>query len=257
MCMKDIKEDVWLCSMSGGTDVCTAFVGGNPWTPVYEGEIQGRALGCELYAYDDNGNAVQNEVGEMVIVKDRCLLCPFISGMIPALQNIQKAISILPGIWRHGDWVKITRVNGVVILGRSDATLNRQGVRIGTAEIYRPIDNVREIRDSLIVNIEQPGGGDYMPLFVVMKEGEILTDDVRLAIKNALRSAYSPRHVPDDIIEVNDIPYTISGKKMEMPVKKILMGQPADKAVNKGSVKNPASLDFFIQFATSMKAKHS
>lgn len=248
-----IKQDVWLCSMSGGTDVCTAFVGGNPWMPVYEGEIQGRALGCKLYAYDDEGNVLEDEVGEMVITSAIPSM-PVCFWNDPGFKKYTESyFDTYPGVWRHGDWVKITPRNGVVILGRSDATLNRQGVRIGTAEIYRAIDSITQVKDSLIVNLEQPGGGDYMPLFVVMKEGELLTDEIKVAINKALRTAYSPRHVPDEIIQVSDIPYTISGKKMESPVKKILMGKPVEKSVNTGSVKNPSSLDFFIKYSETIK----
>ena len=246
---ESIKKDMWLCSMSGGTDVCTAFVGGCPLLPVYEGEIQCRALGCELYALDEDGNKIWDEVGEMVITKPM----PSMPVYFWNDPNFEKYLSgyfeTYPGIWRHGDWVKITPQNGVIILGRSDATLNRQGVRIGTAEIYRAVDTIPEIKDSLIVNIELPGGGDYMPLFVVMKDQYKLTPEVREQIRKTLRATYSPRHVPDEIIAVDDIPYTISGKKMEMPVKKILMGKPVEKSVNTGSVKNPESLEFFKKFA--------
>lgn len=246
-----IKNDVWLCSMSGGTDVCTAFVGGVPWLPVYEGEIQGRALGCSMYAFDDEGNAVWDEVGEMVITKPMPSMPVFFWNDPGYEKYIASYFDTYPGIWRHGDWLKITPRDAVVILGRSDATLNRQGVRIGTAEIYRAIDTIDAIKDSLIVNIELPDGGDYMPLFVVMKDGELFNEETIAKIKTALRTAYSPRHVPDEIIEVKDLPYTISGKKMEMPVKKILMG----KEVNTGAVKNPESLDFFKKFAQERTIK--
>lgn len=243
-----IKKDLWLCSMSGGTDVCTAFVGGCPLLPVYEGEIQCRGLGCDLYAVDEAGNPVWDEVGEMVISRPMPSMPVFFWNDDRFEKYLSSYFGTYPGIWRHGDWVKITPRNGVIILGRSDATLNRQGVRIGTAEIYRAVDTVAGVKDSLIVNIELPGGGDYMPLFVVMKENQILTADIKDAIKKALRTTYSPRHVPDEIIPVNDIPYTISGKKMEMPVKRILMGRPLEKSVNTGSVKNPESLEFFKTF---------
>ena len=242
---ENIKKNIWLCSMSGGTDVCTAFVGGVPWLPVYEGEIQGRALGCSMYAFDEDGKAVWDEVGEMVITKPMPSMPVFFWNDGDFEKYTASYFDTYPGVWRHGDWLKITPRDGIVILGRSDATLNRQGVRIGTAEIYRAVDTIDTIKDSLIVNIEKPNGGDYMPLFVVMKEGELFTEEVKSAIKTALRTAYSPRHVPDEIIEVKDLPYTISGKKMEMPVKKILMGKP----VNTGVVKNPESLEFFKQFA--------
>ncbi len=243
-----IKKDLWLCSMSGGTDVCTAFVGGCPLLPVYEGEIQCRALGCELYALDEKGNRVTDEVGEMVITTPMPSMPVFFWNDRQFEKYLASYFETYPGIWRHGDWVKITARNGIVILGRSDATLNRQGVRIGTAEIYRAVDNVPWVKDSLIVNIELPGGGDYMPLFVVMKDSYPLTAEIKESIKKALRAAYSPRHVPDEIVAVNDIPYTISGKKMEMPVKRILMGKPLEQSVNTGSVKNPESLEFFKTF---------
>ncbi|HRP34108.1 MAG TPA: acetoacetate--CoA ligase [Agriterribacter sp.] len=243
-----IKKDIWLCSMSGGTDVCTAFVGGCPLLPVYEGEIQCRALGCDLYALDEDGNKIWDEVGEMVITKPMPSMPVYFWNDESFEKYHSSYFETYPGVWRHGDWVKITPGNGVVILGRSDATLNRQGVRIGTAEIYRAVDKIAEIKDSLIVNIELPAGGDYMPLFVVMKDNCFLTSEIKESIKKALRAAYSPRHVPDEIIAVSDIPYTISGKKMEMPVKKILMGKPLEKSVNTGSVKNPESLEFFKTF---------
>lgn len=240
-----IKKEVWLCSMSGGTDICTAWVGGNPWKPVLEGEIQCRCLGCAMFAFDEKGNAVYDEVGEMVVT--RAMPCmPVYFWNDENFERYQSSyFKMYPGVWRHGDWVKITPEGGVIILGRSDTTLNRQGVRIGTAEIYRAVDKIPEVKDSLIVNIELPHGGDYMPLFVVMQEGKELTRDVTDRIKQQLKTGCSPRHVPDKIIVVPDIPYTISGKKMEAPVKRILMGKPADEAANKGAMRNPESLDFF------------
>ena len=243
-----IKDDLWLCSMSGGTDVCTAFVGGCPVLPVYEGEIQCRALGCEMYALDESGNRITDEVGEMVITRPMPSMPVFFWNDKQFEKYLSSYFEMYPGIWRHGDWVKITPRNGIVILGRSDATLNRQGVRIGTAEIYRAIDTIPEIKDSLIVNIELPGGGDYMPLFVIMKDSYALNPGIKESIKKTLRTAYSPRHVPDEIIAVDDIPYTISGKKMEVPVKKILMGKSSAQSVNTGSIKNPESLEFFKTF---------
>ncbi len=243
-----IKKDLWLCSMSGGTDVCTAFVGGCPWLHVYEGEIQCRALGCDMYAYDENGNPVWDEVGEMVIAKAMPSMPVFFWGDTSFEKYKSSYFDTYPGVWRHGDWLKITKRETLVISGRSDATLNRQGVRIGTAEIYRAVDTVEAVKDSLIVNIELPGGGDYMPLFVVMREGFSLTAEIAGMIKQVLRQTYSPRHVPDEIIAVDDIPYTISGKKMELPVKKILSGRALEKSINIGAVRNPASLEFFKLF---------
>jgi acetoacetyl-CoA synthetase len=250
-----VKKDVWLCSMSGGTDVCSAFVGGNPWLPVYEGEIQCRALGCDMEAWNESGQAVVDEVGEMV-VKTPMPSMPIYFWNDPHYEKyLSSYFETYPNVWRHGDWLKITRRGSLLILGRSDATLNRQGVRIGTSEIYRAVDQVEEVKDSLIVNIELPGGGDYMPLFVVIREGWELTDPLRQKINSMLKLTYSPRHVPDEIIQVTDIPYTISGKKMESPVKKILVGKPVEKSLNIGSLKNPESLDFFKSFSESLKEK--
>jgi len=250
---KHIKEDAWLCSMSGGTDVCTAFVGGCPMAPVYLGEIQCRCLGCALYAYDDDGRPVLDEVGEMVITQPMPSMPVFFWNDEGRQRYLGSYFELYPGIWRHGDWVKITPRHSLAILGRSDATLNRQGIRIGTAEIYRAVDKVREVKDSLIVNLELSGGRHYMPLFVLMNEGEELTEDVKNKLRQSLRAEYSPRHVPDEIIEVKDIPYTISGKKLEAPVKKILMGRPVGKAANPDSMRNPESLDFFVEFAGKVK----
>lgn len=241
-----IKEDIWLCSMSGGTDVCTAFVGSSPLLPVYEGEIQARALGCALYAWDDEGNSIVGEVGEMVIVKPMPSMPIYFWNDEGDERYIQSYFQMFPGVWRHGDWVLITDRNSLVIKGRSDATLNRQGVRIGTSEIYRSVDKVEGVKDSLIVNLELEGGIHFMPLFLLLDDGVKLDESLKKRISTQLRSDYSPRHVPDEIIEVPEIPYTISGKKLEAPVKKILLGMPIDQAANTGVMRNPAALDFFI-----------
>lgn len=243
-----IKKDVWLASMSGGTDVCSAFVGGNPLWPVHNGEIQCRALGCSLEAWDDDGKSVVNEVGEMVITKPMPSMPVYLWNDSDFSKYEDSYFSTFPGVWRHGDWIEITDREGVVIYGRSDATLNRGGVRIGTSEVYRAVDKVSEVQDSMIICVEKPGGKFYMPLFVVMKEGNQLTEALKKKINSTLRSDYSPRHVPDDIIEVPDIPYTISGKKTETPVKKILMGKDPDKVINTGALRNPESMNFFVNF---------
>lgn len=246
---KYISPNVWLCSMSGGTDVCTAFVGGCPMRPVYEGEIQCRALGCALYAFDEDGNSVIEEVGEMVITKPMPSMPIYFWKDDSKERYLVSYFELYPGIWRHGDWIKITERDTLIIYGRSDATLNRQGVRIGTAEIYRAVNKVREVKDSLIVNLELSNGDHYMPLFVVLEEGVELTAGLKKQIKQTLRQECSPRHVPDDIIEIAEVPYTISGKKLEAPVKKILLGRPMEKAANKDSLKNSEALNFFMAFA--------
>ncbi|MCF8243996.1 MAG: acetoacetate--CoA ligase [Saprospiraceae bacterium] len=246
-----IKKDVWLSSMAGGTDVCTAWVGGNPMGPVWLGEIQCRCLGAAIEAWDEAGKPVENEVGELVVTQPMPSMPVFFWGDKNNERYLASYFDTYPGMWRHGDWIKITEHDGVIIFGRSDATLNRQGVRIGTAEIYRAMDKIMEVKDSLIVNVELEGGGDYMPLFVLMNEGENLTDELRKKINLTLRTEYSPRHVPDEIITCPDIPYTISGKKMEAPVKKILKGKALHKAANLDSMRNPECLAFFQNFKNS------
>ncbi len=245
-----VKSGVWLSSMAGGTDVCTAWVGGNPLLPVYQGEIQCRCLGCAMESWDEDGHPVRaGAVGEMVVTQPMPSMPVFFWNDPDGQAYRASYFENYPGVWRHGDWLCITERETLVILGRSDATLNRQGVRIGTAEIYRALDKIPEIRDALIVNLERPDGTDWMPLFVALAPGGVLEEDLKTRIRKALRGEYSPRHVPDDIIEVPDIPYTISGKKMETPVKKILQRKPLDKAYNRDSMKNPEAMDFFLQWA--------
>lgn len=241
-----VKQDVWLVSMSGGTDICSAFVGGNPTWPVYAGEIQCRALGCNLQSYNEDGKPVIDAVGEMVITEPMPSM-PIYFWNDPGFKRYHESyFEMFPGVWRHGDWTRITKRYGVIIYGRSDATLNRGGVRIGTSEIYRAVDKITEVKDSLIVCIEKETGEFWMPLFVVMQEGVQLSDEIKNKINKTIRTAYSPRHVPDEIIKVPDIPYTISGKKTETPVKKVLMGINPNEVVNSGALKNPASLNFFV-----------
>ncbi len=252
-CYEAVKPDLWLVSMSGGTDVCTAFVGGCPWEPVYEGEIQCRALGCALYAFNAEGKPVIDEVGEMVITRPMPSM-PIFFWNDPGKKRYRESyFAHYPGLWRHGDWVRVTPRHTLVIYGRSDATLNRQGVRIGTAEIYRALHAIPAIRDSLIVNLELAGGKHFMPLFVVMREDVPVDEALKQEIKRVLREQCSPRHVPDAVIRVPDIPYTLSGKKLEAPIKKILMGTPMEKAVKKDALRNPEAVDFFLTYGKSLK----
>jgi len=250
---KEVKSDLWLTSMSGGTDICSAFVGGNPLWPVYSGQIQCRALGCKLESLDESGKQVYDEVGEMVISKPMPSM-PIYFWNDNNYQKYQESYFYnYPGKWRHGDWIKITPKNGVIIYGRSDSTLNRAGIRIGTSEIYRAIDKIPEVKDSLILCLEQSGGEFYMPLFVVMDKEISLDKEMISKIKTVIRNENTPRHVPDEIIEINEIPYTISGKKVETPVKKILMGTPKEEIINPDSLKNPESLDFFTELSKKIK----
>ncbi|MFH4963743.1 acetoacetate--CoA ligase [Gaetbulibacter sp. M235] len=250
---KNIKSDVWLCSMAGGTDVCTAFVGGTPFYAVHSGEIQCKTLGVSLYAYDDNGQPIEDDLGEMVIDEPMPSMPIYFWNDDNNKRYKESYFEYYPGKWRHGDFIKInSKTHGIVIYGRSDATLNRHGIRIGTSEIYRCINKIKSIEDSLIVNLELEGGLHYMPLFVKMKPSFKLTNEIKSDINNQLKKEYTPRHVPDEIIEVPDIPYTISGKKMEAPIKKILLKMPFEKSINIDSMKNPESVDFFVEFAKTI-----
>jgi acetoacetyl-CoA synthetase len=242
-----ISENVWLCSMAGGTDVCTAFVGSYIWGPVLKGKIQGRGLGVSLFAFNESGEIVKGEVGEMVITKPMPSM-PIYFWNDPGNKRYHSSyFESYPDKWRHGDWISIDKNGMLIIYGRSDATLNRHGIRIGTSEIYRSINKIDEIEDSLIVNLELEGGSHFMPLFVKMKSGEILNQEITDKIKKQLRSDYSPRHVPDAIMEVPDIPYTLSGKKLETPIKKILLGMPITQAANEEATKNPEAIYYFQQ----------
>lgn len=242
---ESVRADVWLSSMSGGTDVCTAWVGGCPTEPVYEGEIQCRCLGADVVAFDEAGNPRTNEVGELVVRQPMPSMPVFFWNDPDFSKYHASYFEEYPGVWRHGDWVTVTDRGTVVIWGRSDATLNRQGVRIGTAEIYRAVEAFPEIRDSLVVHLERPDGSEFMPLFVVLQPGTDLTDELQNRLRQRIRAEYSPRHVPDAILAAPDVPYTLSGKKLEMPVKKLLLGKPLEAVVNPGSVRNPAALDWF------------
>ena len=246
---ESVKSNVWLISFSGGTDICSGFVGGNPLLPVYEGEIQCRLLGSYVEAFDEKGKPVRDELGEMVILEPMPSM-PIYFWNDPNNDRYRKSyFDDYPGIWRHGDYIRITERNGVIIYGRSDATLNRDGVRIGTSEIYSAVESLPEIADSLVVGLEQPGGQYFMPLFVVLKNGFTLTNDLAAQIRQTLRSQFSPRHVPDAVYSIAEVPYTISGKKLETPIKKILSGVDVSLATSKDTLRNPASLDQFIEFA--------
>ena len=247
-----LKPEVWVTSISGGTDVCSAFVGGHPLWPVYMGEIQCRALGCSLEAFDENSRRLEEEVGEMVITQPMPSMPIFFWNDKDDAKYLASYFEKYEGLWRHGDWIKITKNQGLVIYGRSDATLNRGGVRIGTSEIYRAVDKIDEVADSLVVCVEREGGEYFMPLFVKMQADKVLDEAMIKNIQQTIRREYTPRHVPDVVISVKDIPYTISGKKTEMPVKKILMGQDIDESMNKDALKNPESISFFIELAKSL-----
>jgi acetoacetyl-CoA synthetase len=244
-----VKPDVWVHSGSGGTDLCTGIVGGVVTMPLYAGEIQARQLGMAAYAFNDAGCAVVNEIGELVITKPVPSM-PVGFWNDPGDSRYRESyFEKYPGVWCHGDFFKVNARGGCFVLGRSDATLNRHGVRIGTAEVYRALIEVKEIDDALIVNLDLSGGGFFMPLFVKLCEGVMLDEPLQDKVRACMRKAYSARHVPDKIYQVRDIPYTLTGKKMEVPVRRILMGVPAEKAANRSTLANGESLDFFIRYA--------
>lgn len=243
-----VSANVQLISLSGGTDVCSAFIGGSPYLPVYEGEMQCFTLGSAIEAWNDEGKPVENEVGELIITQPMPSMPIFFWNDTDNQRYRSSYFEKYPKVWCHGDWIKTTENKGVVIYGRSDATLNRDGVRIGTAEIYNAVESLPFIKDSVVVCIEKSDGSSSMPLFVVLNNGESLDDEKIMAIKRILRTQYSPRHVPDAIFEVTDIPYTISGKKMEMPIKKILMRTPLEKAVSLDTMRNPDSIQWFVNY---------
>ncbi len=251
-----VSSDVWLCSMSGGTDVCTAFVGGCPYEPVYRGSIQCRGLGCALEAYGDDGQPVINSLGEMVIEQPMPSMPIYFWNDDNKVRYRSSYFEEYPGKWRHGDWIHLYENGSLIIQGRSDATLNRKGIRIGTAEIYAVLDGITGLADSMVLNLEKEGGDDVMPLFVVLEEGKTLSEEMKKAINSALRKHCSPRHVPDFIEAVSGIPYTLSGKKMEVPVKKILMGMDAGKNMNKDAVRNPEAIAFFMEYAKSFRKRY-
>jgi acetoacetyl-CoA synthetase len=246
-----VRADLLLASISGGTDVCTAFVGGCPILPVHAGEIQCRCLGVKAEAFDAQGQPVIDEVGELVITEPMPSMPLFFWNDPGNQRYIESYFSLYPGIWQHGDWVKITARGSVVIYGRSDSTINRMGVRMGTSEIYRAVQTVPEVVQSLVIDL-QIQGKDYMPLFVVLREDAVLDADLKTRIKAGIRQALSPRHIPDEIFAIPDVPRTLSGKILEVPVKKILMGIPVEKAANPDSMSNPQSLQYFVDLATRL-----
>jgi acetoacetyl-CoA synthetase len=246
---ENVKDDLWLLPGSGGTDICSGFVGGIPGPPVYAGEIQGAHLGVDAHAFDEQGNSVVNEVGEMVVTQPMPSMPLYFWNDENDVRYKETYFDTYPGYWRQGDFFMVNERGGCFVLGRSDSTLNRFGVRIGTAEIYRCVETIDEVDDALIVNLDLPGGRFFMPMFVKLRDQLVLDGSIDRKIRQSLREMYTPRHVPEKIYQVDDIPYTITGKKMEVPVRRILMGALPDVAANRNVMANPASLDFFVGFA--------
>ncbi len=246
---RDVKEDVWLAPISGGTDLAGAFVLGHPGMPVRAGEMQCRALGNAVRAYDEDGNELTGVVGELVCTEPLPSMPLFFWGDDDGSRLHGSYFDTYPGIWRHGDWIEINAEGGSVIYGRSDATINRKGLRLGSAEIYQAVEGIDDVMDSLVVDLEFLGRESFMPLFVVPAKGVAVDDTLRDKINVAIRKNVSARFIPNEIVEVAEIPRTLSGKKLEVPVKKLLLGHDPEKVVNRDSMANPDSFDFFIAYA--------
>jgi acetoacetyl-CoA synthetase len=245
---------VHLQSVSGGTDVCTAFVGASPLVPVWAGEISCRHLGCAVEAFSPSGEPLVGEQGELVITRPMPSM-PVRFWNDPDGARYRAAyFDDFPGVWRHGDWITFTERGSCVISGRSDATLNRGGVRIGTAEFYAVVEGLPEVADSVVVHLEE---ADELLLFVALREGHVLDEAFESRLRAELRSSLSPRHVPDRIEAVPAVPRTLSGKKLEVPIKRILTGTPPDVAASRGSLANPDSLDAFVALAAERHAQSS
>ena len=205
-----------------------------------------------MEAFDEDGNSIVDEVGELVITEPMPSMPVFLWGDDDGSRFHESYFDMYPGIWRHGDWIEITSRGTAIIYGRSDSTINRQGVRMGTAEIYRAVATVEEVLDALVIDLPRPGTEGWMPLFVVLREGVELDDGLATRIKRAIREQCSPRHVPNEVFQIAEVPRTLSGKVLEVPVKRILTGTPPEKAASRDSLANPAALDYFVDFAASL-----
>ena len=246
---ENVKADLWVTSPSGGTELCAGLVGGSPLLPVYAGEIQTRLLGMDVHAWNDEGQHVVDEVGELVVTSPMPSMPLRFMNDPGDVRYRETYFERFPGVWRHGDFIKIVARGGCYIYGRSDSTLNRHGVRIGSSEVYRAVEQLDDVADSLVVCLELAGGGFYMPLFVRVTDGVVFDEALRDKIVAKLRADCSPRHVPDEIHQVRLVPYTLTGKKMEIPVRRILAGTPPEKAASREAMMDPAALDWFVEFA--------
>jgi acetoacetyl-CoA synthetase len=245
-----VSPTAQLQSISGGTDMCTAFVGASPILPVYEGEIACRCLGARVEAFDPSGQPVIGAVGELVITAPMPSMPVGFWGDADGARYREAYFDVFLGVWRHGDWITISDRGSCVITGRSDATLNRGGVRLGTSEFYSVVEGLDEVVDSVVVHLEDAeGGAGELLLFVVLADGVDLSDKLRERIARELRTNLSPRHIPDEIYQVRAVPRTLSAKKLEVPVKRILTGTPVDQAAAKGALANPESLTAFEDLA--------
>ena len=243
----NVGERVQVASISGGTDVVSAFIGGVRTVPVWPGELSAPYLGVALDSWDESGNPVRGEVGELVITKPMPSMPVAFWNDADGSRYRSAYFEMFPGVWRHGDWITITDHGSIIVHGRSDSTLNRHGIRMGSADIYQAVERLPEIAEALVIGAEQPDGGYWMPLFVVLADGAELTDDLRDRVKRTIREEVSPRHVPDEIIVAPGVPHTRTGKKLEVPIKKLFQGADAAKVVEKSAVDDPALLDWYAK----------
>ena len=250
-----VKSDIWLAPLSGGTDFAGAFVIGNPLSDVREGEMQSKSLGCSVYAFDDNGNSVVGEVGELVCTKPLPSMPLYFWGDKQNKRLTESYFETFPGVWKHGDWIEFTDYGGSVIYGRSDATINRRGLRLGSSEIYRAVEALSEVMDSVVVDLEYLNRESNMTLFVVLYPEIALSDSLEEKISGAIKNSISARFVPDKIIKINEVPRTLSGKKLEVPIKKLLLGSDPKTVVNRESMANPSSFEFFVTYAKNQTTK--
>jgi acetoacetyl-CoA synthetase len=241
--------DIWWCNISGGTDFAGAFIGGNRELPQVPGEMQCRLLGCAVQAWNEQGQPVIGEVGELVCIQPIPSMPLYFWGDEAKQRYLSSYFDMYPGVWRHGDWLKVGASGSCIIYGRSDATINRHGLRMGTSELYSAVEALPEVLDSMVVDLEYLGRESYMPLFVVLRDGLSLDAALRTRLVDAIKTALSPRFVPNDIFQVEAIPRTLSGKKQELPIKKLLLGQPLEKVVNREAMANPACLDWYVALA--------
>ncbi|MBY0095812.1 acetoacetate--CoA ligase [Mesobacillus maritimus] len=253
---ENVKKDVWLSSSSGGTDVCTGFVGGVPILPVRIGEIQGRGLAVDAQAFDENGNALTDEVGELVITKPMPSMPLYFWKDTDNKRYFDSYFDTYPGMWKHGDWIKIKQDGSSIIYGRSDSTINRSGVRMGTSDIYRIVEKLDEIQESLVIDLEVLGRQSSLLLFAVLQPGVQLDDQLKTKIREEIKSTLSPRFMPDELYAVEQIPKTLNGKKMEVPIRKLLLGFELEKAINPDSMSNPESLAFFLELANQLNEQN-
>ncbi len=253
-----VKSNVWLAPISGGTDLAGAFVLGNPLDKVIEGEMQARSLGCAVHAFDESGNSVNGKVGELVCVKPLPSMPLYFWGDNENKRFIESYFEVFPGIWTHGDWIEFTETGGSIIYGRSDATINRKGLRLGSSEIYRAVEALKEVEDSLVIDLEYLGRESFMVLFVVVSRSFYFSNVIKEKINRAIRNSVSARFQPNEIVQIKEVPRTLSGKKLEVPVKKLLLGDDHQKVVNRDSMANPSSFDFFIEYSIlrSEREKH-